>query len=660
MGPKKSKKKQQDTRGYATISVPIKKAPAEKELDIKIENPEPEDSSVEVVPTESPEELEQKRRIAAEIIHMQKSNSGTIYRGQLYPKTKLDIYSSFNIDSRELFEALLEFTKQLNNVPTCWLCPLWNYQRVARVFHALCGAGLSIPLAREAVSAMKGYDERACIEWAIENRPDDLPVGWSVSNIHDVTVDHQALAIAENEKLQYKEQLSRVQQEDSAKFLVVKQAKELVAEIDRENDTGYVVSNSPSFILFNPPKLKKSKNGSRTEEETQLLELKLHQDSHDSLCRYRETLQLSLKSLNRKEQKSIRTRLAWVNETIALLASALKQSDNAVEGGMCGPADAILQNHDPSSIPVDARDTPAESAVLNEAAFGVASLNIEQPVIDKEAESVLDTTEPEDEGGEMMNLFGDDEECEVASDNMVAIPTVAKECFDYVKTNAVGIYCSPRQLATEMIPDKVRFVNSVTRHNCYKETAEVGPISASTGKLLSRSRGVFLSATPELDSLNTQSAKELACLKLLFDVIPTSKRPQIVNKLYPCAAIVWNKWVKQEAEANLTAKEIEARECVAAIESALSGPPVESRTVGSKVSSTDASDRTGRTGASYAFLKKELIARRTADCFPHEASRTELPATQDVESIVAAVNSNEISVICGETGKLLRLHVHIL
>ena len=174
MGKKAAKKKSND-RGYCTAStLTIKKSPTTTSDQLKEETVTPPSLGSNVADQQSPHSI----RVQAEASHILRFRNGNIYKGSLYPPIPVEVHYQYSFGSSSFLRDILTFTSSVPSIPANWRCHLWTYARANRVLHALEGAGVTDDMSCESIVAMRGCDERACIEWIIQNFPHKLPSGW--------------------------------------------------------------------------------------------------------------------------------------------------------------------------------------------------------------------------------------------------------------------------------------------------------------------------------------------------------------------------------------------------------------------------------------------------------------------------------------------------
>jgi hypothetical protein len=178
-------------------------------------------------------------------------------------------------------------------------------------------------------------------------------------------------------------------------------------------------------------------------------------------------------------------------------------------------------------------------------------------------------------------------------------------------------------------------------------------MSASTAKQVIKSKGSFINITPTERSIDSQSARELACLRLIFEITPKSNFGQISIKLAPSALEMWNRWIKQGEDNAQSEIEKLAEKHVSAIEKILDMPELPRNVINGKQIGDDEQDGyySTRGGMSRYNVGIEMEKRIRNGSLRHEYSRQNLPACQNISEILNVIENNEITVLCGETGQ---------
>ena len=131
----------------------------------------------------------------------------------------------------------------------------------------------------------------------------------------------------------------------------------------------------------------------------------------------------------------------------------------------------------------------------------------------------------------MFDLFDGAEAAEAA------LEAPGLEVFQYVTVKNRSLK-TPSQLLGESIKDTKQFRYEQEGLNRWVETGEIGPLSAASSRRLSRSKGSFVSSTPNISSRDEASARQLTSLRLLFDITPATDQKRISSQLAPCATKV--------------------------------------------------------------------------------------------------------------------------
>lgn len=125
-----------------------------------------------------------------------------------------------------------------------------------------------------------------------------------------------------------------------------------------------------------------------------------------------------------------------------------------------------------------------------------------------------------------------------AAEEMASTSTCSEsQVFEYVLSENKA-YKTPTQLLNDAIKETKHFHFAQEGPNKWIEVGELGPLSAAAAKRLGRPKAGFVTSTPDLPSRDPASARQLACLKLLFDIKPSSEQRGVASLLAPCVSKV--------------------------------------------------------------------------------------------------------------------------
>lgn len=138
---------------------------------------------------------------------------------------------------------------------------------------------------------------------------------------------------------------------------------------------------------------------------------------------------------------------------------------------------------------------------------------------------------PASEGESMFALF--DEEQPVAESAGLAV-SAEHNVFQYIITKNRA-HKTPAQLLSEATTETRQFHYGKEGHHQWVETGEMGPLSAAAARRFGRPKGSFIYCTPTIPSRDTDSARQLACLRLMFEITLAGDRRRVGSMLAPCA-----------------------------------------------------------------------------------------------------------------------------
>lgn len=732
MAPKKAKKRIDD-RGYATTSV----SSSSRVQSVKVEDIDEAQPPILVEmpspkPIESSQALEHQRHVDIEI---QRSSSRSSYSLRLLPQVKIEVQQHFAITPRDFFLKIQLFTKSLHSIPTFWSLSVWSYERVSKIVGTLEGIGLPFELSCEAVYATRGYDERAAVEWIIENFPEKTPLGWCETQ--SISSSDESLNV---NKTEHDELFARAQQANITQSQILSQAKSLVAEINRDIDTNMMttsVSNVDNTLQLSPTsryaKLKPLQFSLQdayrvlpTKKERNIIMTKLKsvrnemaqlkpnvdfdriKDGHvvpksDLMLSdaNTDTPHLNINALQAQSVDKINATISSLHEQSSFIPGNIAPIDDCEEMQLDVTPMSLLE-----SIDVKTNNDSKIFGGIGAESIGEAekslltsynNVNIENLKDDghmnidshsghtntstntyndndsDKKDSISKDASTYDVNGDMdyLNIFDVDtnldhtNDCQTTIEIATAITSIitnssgiasdTKELpFEYIKSKS---HLSPLKLLVSMITEIPRFVTVPSKAggaNEYLETIEIGPICGITARKCNRVKASIICITPKRFSMNQSSAKELTCLRFLFETIPKTGRQMLSLKFAPCALQEWNKWIAEEETTNISEAEEQANKRAYAIEKLLDAP-FSSRNKKLGESEHDVIEQyIPRKLVSTGVLLSEMEYRTNNDTLNKlEDTRKNLPANMLSVGLMQMIARNEILIICGETGILL-------
>ena len=649
---KKSKKKQPDTRGFSTTSVLREKPPVEEETHTPIRSPShPQEEGASSTPVstndstsssvghkgkgtdqeegilkESEEEFREgltRQHISSEIIHLQKlntiNNHSNAYRGQLFPPLPVQTQISAAIPTADLLQQLITRAQEQQHrwCPLSYTCPSWNYDRAMRVLHALGGAGLSTDAACQALIATRGHDERAAAEYAILHcPPEQLPLHWCempppsftkqpVSQVESESEDAASTTSTEQDLLQVNLALHKVKEQEH--FKRVQQAKHLAVTIQQEND---------SRLLFSK------------EQEVEQTCILTATDRFKELQSYTATLRNARGYLDKREKGLVDGRVRELSREM----QQLKES---------GEVDFRLLGGEKGEKDVEEKEEKEESSGdMTDAAEKTS----------RETEDGGEEKEKEKDGDLLMDLFSEQEGEGEGGDSVV---DQQEPIFQFNKSKS---HLSPQKLLTQTVADFRTFTSvGEQQPNRYKETVIMGPLLSSTAKQLSKPKGTVFNITPTAFATDLNSARELSCLRLLYEILPgPTSRQKISQKLCPCALKQWTRWLEREASERERALRDLATQRVHAVDESLVDVPTRHK-ISPSVPGEDTPEvatpsSRRRVPMTLGQLQEEIATRGRSHKLALEHVRRELPVVKESSYVAALIAGHDISIICGETG----------
>ena len=620
---KKSKKKKSDCRGYSTTSVvqqqQVKQPdetsdrPASSSTPPVFQDGGDQQLSEEVEPEIDEVQLQTLRRIDAEIIFLKKFDPSSAYRGQLYSSVPLEAPFNVAIHDKELLERLLTRAKEDEELwrPEIYSCSVWNFARAMRVMHALTGGGVSTPIACDLIKATPGYDERAAVEHAILHfGSDQLPSGWCEMTRPSLSKSDSGVDELDERKKSMQDSLNAHKAREKEHFDAVGRAKQLVATIQRENDEKSL--SSENWIA-------------EEEKSDEMTATKQYQ----KLKSYQSTLRAACRHLSKREKTILEGRQREVNAEMAKLQPFVdfRSLNSHIENMKIGEG----KEHE-GKVDNSRKTEGREDVGANE------------EIDENNLMSIFD--EPE-KSGQAGNISGDLSPVEVE--------------FKYYKSKS---HPSPQKLLSQTVTDFLSFsyVGEQTQRK-WKENVVMGPLRASTAKQLSCPKGTVFNVTPSLFSEDKSSARELTCLRLLFEMIPDSAdRAKLTQAMCHCALKQWNSWIDEEStEAEKLIRE-EATARVHAVEESLSTSLaskqiiVDDEIVQQKGNPKAFSNN--RIKLTLSQLQKAISDRRQRNMLTLENFRQQLPVVKEAHHIASLINSNDVTIVCGETGSGKNVYLH--
>lgn len=679
----KKAKKKSDERGYSTTSIKVKEttplADTNEGKADKIENKcKGEDESEKLDPSctdNSSNEVSDiitRGNIQSELSYIQK---GVSFKGYLVSKTAIDVYFYFNLSSKVLLTELVTRARNIHASDTIWLCPTWTYDRGAKVLHALLSLNLSFDTCKDALFQTRGFDERAALEWIVIHHPEKLPTEFTEyppenppQSNHDEHLKLKAILQEKQEKAQ------KVHAEH---YKAVEKARTLLNELEKE----ILESSLPSKMNDELESLP-VEDAEQDEDKYNKKYLALQSYIHD--------LKFALKYLELKREKQIiQQKITQITKEIGQLKPYVKfQRLNIMSPST---------NETIESTSHSINELPSYEKISSESFFKVTG-DIPQycDIIDPNAENEIEgTAELSDRSVSVMTTedVRDEEELNslfdifsVESSQLLKktftpataeSPLVSRQTtspvpadkpikpdfiFSFSKSPA---HVSPQKLVQKLISDLPRYTystsnggsssSSSSKASQYEVTVDVGPLSAAAAKAVGQPRGSFLTATSSVRCSNSESAKEAACLRLVFEITSESKRPQILSKLAPGTQELWRFWVEAKIAHKMTANEELAVRNAEAVEQALDTSHLASvrvsnsgrRTVGVEEEEGYTFNRQKRT---YVSVLRDLADRLQQGKLKLEGTRAQLPATQQCTLVVNTINSSDVTILCGETG----------
>lgn len=641
MGKKASKKKP-DARGFSITSEPRSKEVATESVDQlgdlqttdpKISNCESpcankityavDEKVIVALSTDESKESISQEHISSEITHIKKFNPDSAYRGQLFPSVPVEAFVTAVVPTSSLLHQLLNHVQSHGSqcFPESYACPVWSYERAMRVMHALGGAGLSVDIACAALLATAGYDERAAVEHAILTlKPVELPAGWCDSepcSAREASTADSTTAGLSAQDLLLQENIALHKSKEKNHFEAIQRAKQLVASIRHENDT----------LLMSG------------QEQKQKLEPEPELDTFAVTQRFLElqgvvaTLKSARGYLKDPREKGVLDgKLCAVG---LLMADLRPRVDFHQLAGQRGRAEGRP----------GAEGESKSEGLLQEEQEMVEEENQQAAATEDEGgklEAQVDQDQ-ESEGG-MLDMFDLEEEEEVRGLGGVGVQAEAP--FHYAKSQA---HVAPQKLLARTVADFRTFSYLGEQTAGYwRESVTMGPLLSATAKQLGVPRGTVFNITPSIYSADKESARELTCLRLLYEM---GIAPQ---RLSPAALKQWGVWVEQDTSERERAMRVEAVKRVRAVEQAVeAGSRVQTRASRLGKSRKDEEGRSaskGRVPMTLMQLQVELAARRQQELLRLEHVREELPVVKESQQVAALIASHDISIICGETG----------
>jgi hypothetical protein len=654
---KKAKKKQPDTRGFSTTSVLPPRPPTtttptpstststdlpkgnktgtttEPEAETKAStselwhatkttgfdecdrlfmNEKEDKSEADGVKMTSKQSLFQQR-VSSEVIHIKKMNAvddhtGNIYRGQLFPPVPVEADVMAIVPTPSLLQRLISHAQLLSNSEDCYPLsyniPSWNYERAMRVMHALGGARFSVDSSCKALLATRGYDERAAVEHALLNfPPDQVPNGWCEAPAQSTRVVpegcDEVASVSSAEQDLLLENLALHKSKEKDYFEAVQRAKQLAITIQQENDARLLCSNTQKV----------------TDLETDPVTIAEYYKSLDSKCG---TLKNAKGYLDLREKGLVDGRMRELRMEMAELRSIVDFR--------------LLRGESNSAKNVN--DIEVAATIAKETEVGVET---------------IDHMETNSEEG-LLSLFESDEEdlgCKNSSEK-----TVAEPIFHYTTSKS---HTAPQKILGQMVTDFRTFTNVGEQvANRWKECVTMGPLLSSTAKQLALPKGTVFNVTPSNFSTNKESARELTCLRLLYEIFPgAGQRGKVSQKLNPEALKQWNLWIVRDASEREKALWEEAEKRVQAVEDSLVGrSALKSQSPGQNEALEDKvkSSHNHRIALTLAQLQNEMSTREKRGVLQLEHIRDELPVVKESRYVANLIARNDISIICGETG----------
>ena len=190
--------------------------------------------------------------------------------------------------------------------------------------------------------------------------------------------------------------------------------------------------------------------------------------------------------------------------------------------------------------------------------------------------------------------------------------------------------------------------------NKWVAVVEIGPISGAVARRIGKPKGSFVSSCTDIPSRDECSARQLASLRLLFDLTSVINQLDVTKRLNPCTCVIWRNWM---AEKKLSIEEdikMKAALRVSSIEESLRARSSSAHFLTGEESKTSEKNEERfspqRQKMTVESVGKEILLRKRQGKFPLEDYRSKLPALKEANAIVDIINNNEVTLLAGETG----------